>query len=69
MTVELKIRDDIAQYLAEPRPMLIDGRWTGSQSWKTFPVYNPATGEELGQVADGSLEEVNAAVSAARRAF
>ena len=69
MTVELKIRDDIAQYLAEPRPMLIDGSWTGSQSGKTFPVYNPATGEELGQVADGSLEEVNAAVSAARRAF
>jgi malonate-semialdehyde dehydrogenase (acetylating) / methylmalonate-semialdehyde dehydrogenase len=33
------------------------------------PVFNPATGEQTGQVASGGFAEIDAAVTAARRAF
>ena len=47
--------------------MLIDGQWLGSE--KYFDVVNPATGETLEQVADGSSEQAIAAVEAASRAL
>ncbi len=34
-----------------------------------FPVYNPATGEVMAQVAEGDREDINRAVKAARKAF
>jgi aldehyde dehydrogenase (NAD+) len=33
--------------------ILIDGKWRDSLSGKTFPTLNPATGEEICQVAEG----------------
>ena len=36
---------------------------------KTFPTFDPATGEVLAQVAEGDREDVERAVRAARRAF
>jgi malonate-semialdehyde dehydrogenase (acetylating) / methylmalonate-semialdehyde dehydrogenase len=33
------------------------------------PVFNPATGEQSGQVAAGGLAEIEAAVAAAQAAF
>ena len=35
----------------------------------TVPVYNPATGEEISRVPDGSVDDVDKAVAAARAAF
>jgi phenylacetaldehyde dehydrogenase len=49
--------------------MLIDGRFVLAASGKTFPVYNPATGEVVAQVPEAEAEDVNRAVAAARRAF
>jgi len=49
--------------------MLIDGRWVEAASGKTFSSVNPATGEELARVAEGDREDIDRAVSAARRAF
>src|SRR5438874_606829 len=49
--------------------MLIDGRWVDSVSGKTFPTINPATGEEITQVAEGDKADVDLAVKAARKAF
>jgi phenylacetaldehyde dehydrogenase len=49
--------------------MFIDGKWVAAASGKTFPVYNPATGEVLAQVAEGDREDINRAVKAARKAF
>jgi betaine-aldehyde dehydrogenase len=46
---------------------LIDGERRASAAISTS--YNPATGQELGQYADGGLAEAQAAVTAARRAF
>ena len=49
--------------------MLIDGDWTAAVSGKTFPVYNPATGTVLAQVAEADKADVDKAVRAARKAF
>jgi aldehyde dehydrogenase (NAD+) len=52
----------------EPR-MLIDGKLVESSGGKTFANVNPATEEELGQVADATSEDMQRAIAAARRAF
>src|SRR5918995_6583297 len=49
--------------------MLVGGKWVDSQSGKTFPTLNPATGEEICQVAEGDKADVDLAVAAARKAF
>ncbi len=66
---EIKIAPVVSQFLAQPRKMLIDGQWVAAASGKTFPVYNPATGEVLAQVAEGDKEDIDRAVRAARKAF
>lgn len=38
-------------------------------SGKTFPTYDPRTGEVIANVAEGDVEDINHAVSAARKAF
>jgi malonate-semialdehyde dehydrogenase (acetylating)/methylmalonate-semialdehyde dehydrogenase len=47
----------------------IDGRVFDSQSGRTAPVFNPALGEQSGEVALASVEEVDAAVASAKAAF
>ena len=49
--------------------MLIDGKWHNSVSGKTFSTYNPATEEEIAQVAEGEKADIDLAVKAARKAF
>ncbi len=49
--------------------LLIDGQWSDAQSRQTFPVYNPATGDVIAQVAAGDAADVDRAVAAARRAL
>ncbi|GAC1400930.1 MAG: aldehyde dehydrogenase family protein [Pyrinomonadaceae bacterium] len=49
--------------------MLIDGKFVDAASGKTFTTPNPSTGETLAEVAEGDAEDINRAVSAARRAF
>ena len=58
-----------SEFISRPRTMLIGGQWSDSASGKTFPTYNPATGEVLAQIAEGDREDINRAVQAARRAF
>jgi len=45
----------------------INGQWVGSQT--RFAVINPATGEELAQVANVGVSDVNAAITAAEAAL
>jgi len=47
----------------------IDGKYVNAASGKTFATINPATGLELAQVASCGAEDVDRAVSAARRVF
>jgi phenylacetaldehyde dehydrogenase len=59
----------VAEFIEKPRKMFIDGKWVEAISGKTFPTYNPATGEVLAQVAEGDKADIDAAVKAARKAF
>ena len=47
--------------------MLINGEWHNDTP--TFPVFNPATGEEIGQVADGTEQDAARAIDAASAAL
>ncbi len=49
--------------------MLIGGELVEASSGKRFDNVNPATEEVLGQVADGSAEDMQRAIGSARRAF
>lgn len=49
--------------------MYIDGQWVESSNGETRPVINPANGEVIGIVTEGSREDAQAAIRAARRAF
>ncbi len=48
---------------------LIDGRFTDSLDGTTFTALDPTTNRPLAEVADGKSADVDAAVTAARRAF
>ncbi len=52
----------------QPR-LLIDGKLVAAASGKTFPVYNPATGQIIAQIPEADRQDVDLAVKAARRAF
>jgi len=49
--------------------MLVNGKWVDSVSGKTFPTYDPSTGEVLALVAEGDRPDIDLAVKAARKAF
>lgn len=61
--------DKVNSFVSRKHKMLINGKWVEAASGKTFPTYNPATGEVLAQVAEGDREDINRAVNAARAAF
>src|SRR6202046_2046227 len=60
---------------AQPQPysperrMLIDGELVAATGGREFGNINPATEEVLGQVADGTADNMRRAIGAARRAF
>ena len=49
--------------------MYIDGQWINAKNNATFPVFNPANGENIGDVPDGDREDAAGAIDAAQRAF
>ena len=57
------------KFLSRDKQMYIDGKFVDATSGKTFPVFNPATGDVLVQVAEGDVADVDLAVTAARRAL
>ncbi|MAS56638.1 MAG: aldehyde dehydrogenase [Pimelobacter sp.] len=48
---------------------LVDGKLVGASDGATYPILNPATGQEIGHAPDGTAGDVEAAIAAARRAF
>ena len=68
-TQAIPVDENVSKYVAKKRQMLINGKWVDAASGKTFPTYNPATGEVLAHVAEGDKEDVDRAVAAARAAF
>ncbi len=59
----------VEAFIATPRKMLINGKWVAAKSGKTFPTYDPSTGEVLAKIAEGDQADIDAAVKAARAAF
>ena len=49
--------------------MLLNGALVGAQGGKTLQVRNPANGEIVGDIPRGTTADVDAAVSAAAKAF
>jgi acyl-CoA reductase-like NAD-dependent aldehyde dehydrogenase len=49
--------------------LYIDGAWVASSGTQTIDVVNPATEEVIGRVTEGTPEDVDRAVRAARAAF
>ncbi len=47
----------------------VDGMWCVAEGSRTLPSIDPSTGEEFGEIADSSTEDVDRAVRAARKAF
>src|SRR5499427_2056157 len=64
-----QMHNHVQEFVGTPRKMFINHRWVESASGKTFPTYNPATGEVLARVAEGDREDIDRAVKAARAAF
>jgi phenylacetaldehyde dehydrogenase len=60
---------NVSKFISKTHKILINGKWVEAASGKTFPTYNPATGDVLSRVAEGDKEDVNRAVKAARAAF
>src|SRR5271156_3829538 len=60
---------NVSSFISRTQKILINGKWVEAASGKTFPTYNPATGEVLSQVAEGDKEDIDRAVKAARAAF
>ncbi|HTT21418.1 MAG TPA: aldehyde dehydrogenase family protein, partial [Candidatus Sulfotelmatobacter sp.] len=60
---------NVSAFVTAKRKLFINGKWVEAASGKTFPSYNPATGEVLANVAEGDREDIDRAVRAARAAF
>jgi len=68
-TMTEALHPNVGTFVAQTRKMLINGRWVNAQSGKTFPTYDPATGEVLAHVTEGDKADIDLAVQAARKAF
>ncbi|QKG85681.1 NAD-dependent succinate-semialdehyde dehydrogenase [Kroppenstedtia pulmonis] len=49
--------------------LFIDGQWVPASDKKEYKVFNPATGEQVGQVGDASEQDVKKGIDAAYQAF
>ncbi len=55
--------------MADSYQMFINGEWVNSSDGGTRDVINPATGEVIASVQEGTAEDANSAVAAAKTAF
>jgi len=45
---------NVSKFVSRTHKIFINGQWVESASGKTFPTYNPATGDVLSRVAEGT---------------
>ena len=65
----IQLDQRVEAFVSTPRKMLINGQWVAAKSGKTFPTYDPSTGEVLAKIAEGDKADIDEAVKAARAAF
>ena len=44
---EIRLDDRVTDFVMKGRKLLIGGKWVDAASGRTFPAYNPATGEVI----------------------
>jgi phenylacetaldehyde dehydrogenase len=69
IALDPRLEKKTADFISQKHRIYIDGKFVNAASGKTFPVYNPATGDVMAQVPEAEAEDVDRAVKAARRAF
>jgi phenylacetaldehyde dehydrogenase len=69
ITTPHHLNHDAMKFIDRRHKMFINGKWVPAASGRTFPTYNPATGEVLSHIAEGDKADADAAVRAARKAF
>jgi phenylacetaldehyde dehydrogenase len=66
---QLQPSSSVKEFIGKRPRLLINGEWVAAQSGQTIAVFDPATGKEIGRVAEAGPEDVDRAVAAARAAF
>ncbi|MBV9819336.1 MAG: aldehyde dehydrogenase family protein [Solirubrobacterales bacterium] len=69
MAIADPIDEAAVKFVNSPHKILIGSDWVDAASGKTFETYNPATGEVLANVAEGTSEDIDRAVKTARATF
>jgi phenylacetaldehyde dehydrogenase len=69
IALDARLSKAAREFVGRKPRLLIDGKLVAAASGKTFPVYNPATGEVIAQIPEADRQDVDLAVKAARRAF
>jgi phenylacetaldehyde dehydrogenase len=69
MAIAVGTTKETRTFLGAPLKLLIGGRWVEAVSGKTFASIDPATEQEIAQVAHGEAADIDRAVLAARSAF
>lgn len=69
IALDPRLSSNTSSFVTSKHSMLIDGQFVLAASGKTFPVYNPADGGVICQVAEAEAADVDRAVRAARKAF
>ena len=49
--------------------LFIDGQWQDAADGRTLPVFNPATGKEIGRCAHAGKADLDRALAAAEKGF
>lgn len=66
MTKELKKKSEDIKFTTQA---YINGKFVNSVSGKSFPSYNPATGELIANIAECDAADIENAVAAAKKLF
>jgi aldehyde dehydrogenase (NAD+) len=65
----ISLNPKAAEFISKPRNLFINGQFVEAVSGKRFETINPANGQVITTVAEGDKEDINRAVTAARKAF
>ena len=65
----INISEEVTQFISKVHGHYIEGKWVESKNGKTSPVYNPATGEILSNVAEAGVKDTENAIVSAHKAF
>lgn len=57
IAIDPRISGTTADFVSQSHQMYIDGRFVNAASGKSFPVYNPATGNVITEVPEAEAEE------------